>query len=82
MCAPMASRGGSTTSNHTAEYKVLDSHLDMSFGALDNEAHFLKSSIALQMSVCILHKATYSVSVFCSTHMSHHTASKVHGHTI
>lgn len=78
--APMASRWASTTSIHTAEYEVLDSHLDMSFGALDNEAHLLKSSIALQMSVCILHKATCRISMFCLTNSS--PASKRHGRTI
>lgn len=57
----MASRWAYTTSNHIAEHEVLDSHLDVSFGTLDDEAHLLKSSIALQMSVCILHKATYRI---------------------
>lgn len=77
--APKASRWASTTSIHTAEYEVLDSHLDMSFGALNDEAHLLKGSIALQMSVCILQKITYRISMFCSTYMS--PASKGQGRT-
>jgi len=64
----MDSRPASSKRDLTAEYEVLDSHLDMSFGALDDEAHLFKSSIALQMSVRILHKATYRISMFCSTY--------------
>ena len=76
----MDSRRASTKRDHAAGYEVLDSHLDMSFGALDDEAHLLKSSIALQMSVCILHKTTNRIGMFCLTYMS--PASNGHGRSI